>query len=62
MSLSKEALETIADRAAQECVEALPGKLLDLLPNDVDGSEILGDLMNDIAQAIIETFQDRLTD
>lgn len=53
-------LETIADRAAQDCAEGLPNSLLALLPATMEGSETVGYLINDIAQAIIETFKDRV--
>ena len=59
--MTKEQLQAVADEAAQDCVEALPSKLIELLGTNTEASETLAYLMHDIAESIIETFKDRLT-
>ncbi len=58
--MTKDQLNQLADEAAQDCVEALPNKLIELLGKNTEASETLAYLMNDISQAIIETFQDKV--
>lgn len=56
MQLTQEQLGAIADKAAQDCVEALPSELVGLLGGDIEGQEEQVELMNAISQAIVDTF------
>ena len=55
--MTREQLEAAASTAAQNLLESLPKELLALIDADSeDGQEILGNLFNDVEEAILDTF------